>query len=105
METGHPAIHIYSGNKRFNDISNSIPGITNRVLSKELKHLEENFLISRTIIPSYPIKIEYAITDYCLTTHRVAGPMEEWGKNHLKQLTANNHTHSDPNNQKTATSE
>lgn len=90
-------LSIYSGNKRFNDISNSIPGITNRVLSKELKHLEENLLVSRTIIPSYPVKIEYAITDYCLTTHQVAAPMEEWGKNHLKQLKANSHPQGDLN--------
>ncbi|CAM4415894.1 transcriptional regulator, HxlR family [Pedobacter westerhofensis] len=74
-------LSIYSGNKRFNDIAGSIPGITNRVLSKELKHLEENLLISRTIIDDYPVRIEYAITDYCLTTHKVAPPMEEWGKN------------------------
>ena len=40
-------LSVYEGNKRFNDILHSIPGITNRVLSKELKHLEEhgqNFL-------------------------------------------------------------
>ncbi len=81
-------LSIYSGNKRFNDIAGSIPGITNRVLSKELKHLEENLLVSRTVIPDYPVKIEYAITDYCLTTHLVAAPMEEWGKNHVRKLKA-----------------
>lgn len=79
-------LSIYSGNKRFNEIANSIPEITNRVLSKELKHLEENLLISRTIIDDYPVRIEYAITDYCLTTHKVAAPMEEWGKNHIKKI-------------------
>lgn len=79
-------LSIYSGNKRFNDIANSIPEITNRVLSKELKHLEENMLISRTIIDDYPVRIEYAITEYCLTTHLVAAPMEEWGKNHRKKI-------------------
>ena len=42
-------LSIYSGNRRFNDIANSIPQITNRVLSKELKHLEQNLMIRRTI--------------------------------------------------------
>jgi len=79
-------LSIYNGNKRFNDIANSIPGITNRVLSKELKHLEENLLISRTVIDDYPIRIEYKITSYCLTTEQVAAPMEKWGKNHSKML-------------------
>ena len=79
-------LSIYSGNKRFNDISNSIPQITNRVLSKELKHLEENLLISRTVIDDYPVRIEYTITPYCLSTEEVAGPMEKWGKNHIRKL-------------------
>lgn len=79
-------LSIYSGNKRFNDIAGSIPGITNRVLSKELKHLEENLLINRTVIDDYPVRIEYTITDYCLTTDQVAAPMEKWGKIHQKKL-------------------
>lgn len=79
-------LSIYSSNKRFNDIAGSIPGITNRVLSKELKHLEQNLLISRTVINDYPVRIEYAITDYCLTTVEVAAPLEKWGKNHRKKL-------------------
>lgn len=79
-------LSIYSGNKRFNDIAGSIPGITNRVLSKELKHLEENLLISRDVINDYPVRIEYTITDYCLTTKEVAAPLEKWGKTHRKKL-------------------
>ncbi|CAM4416713.1 transcriptional regulator, HxlR family [Pedobacter westerhofensis] len=79
-------LSIYEGNKRFNDIATSIPNITNRVLSKELKHLEENLLINRTIVSDYPIKIEYDVTDYCYSIGLVVKPMEEWGKNHRKKL-------------------
>jgi DNA-binding HxlR family transcriptional regulator len=79
-------LSIYMGNKRFNDVANSVPGITNRVLSKELKHLEENLLISRKVIDDYPVRIEYAITLYCLTTEEVAAPMERWGRNHKKKI-------------------
>ncbi|HEY0273631.1 MAG TPA: helix-turn-helix domain-containing protein [Chitinophaga sp.] len=79
-------LSIYGGNKRFNDILNSLPKITNRVLSKERKHLEENLLITRTIVSEYPVKIEYAVTVYCLSIHTVAKSMEEWGKNHEKQI-------------------
>ncbi|RZJ66189.1 MAG: transcriptional regulator [Flavobacterium sp.] len=79
-------LSIYDGNKRFNDIATSIPNITNRVLSKELKHLEENLLISRAIVSRYPIKIEYTVTDYCFSIGQVVKPMEEWGKNHMKKI-------------------
>ena len=79
-------LSIYSGNTRFNDILNSIPNITNRVLSKELKHLEENLLIRRELIDGYPVKIEYTITEYCLSINDVAKSMEKWGNAHRNKL-------------------
>ena len=79
-------LSIHSGNRRFNDIAASIPRITNRVLSKELKHLEENLLISRTVVDDYPVRIEYTVTDYCLSIDKVAKPMEEWGRSHHEKI-------------------
>lgn len=79
-------LSIYKGNRRFNDIANSIPKITNRVLSKELKHLEDNLLIKRTIITDYPIKIEYAVVDYTFSLHDIIKPMETWGKQHKEKI-------------------
>ena len=79
-------LSIYEGNKRFNDIVASIPKITNRVLSKELKHLEENLLINRTVMDGYPVRIEYTVTDYCFKIEEVVKPMEEWGKDHKKKI-------------------
>jgi DNA-binding HxlR family transcriptional regulator len=79
-------LSVYSGNKRFNDIANSIPKITNRVLSKELRHLEENLMIKRTVVDDYPVRIEYTVTDYCLSIETVAKPMENWGKAHNKRI-------------------
>lgn len=79
-------LSIYCGNRRFNDILASIPRITNRVLSKELKHLEENLLISRTVVSEYPVRIEYALTEYCLSIDKIAKPMEEWGIDHKKKI-------------------
>jgi len=83
-------LSIYSGNKRFNDISNAIPKITNRVLSKELKHLEENLLIKRTVMDDYPVRIEYAVTEYAFDLEEIIKPMESWGKKHKKRITENN---------------
>ncbi|WP_228428888.1 winged helix-turn-helix transcriptional regulator [Chryseobacterium indoltheticum] len=79
-------LSIYSGNNRFNDISNSIPKITNRVLSKELKHLEESLLIKRAIIEDYPVRIEYSVTDYSFGLEEVVKPMENWGKKHKNKI-------------------
>ena len=82
-------ISIYHGNKRFNEILSSIPKITNRVLSKELKHLEANFLISRQIYDEYPARIEYTLTDYCNSVTEVLESMEKWGKQHCEKIKTN----------------
>lgn len=79
-------ISVYHGNKRFNEILSSIPRITNRVLSKELRHLEENELISRKVYDDYPARIEYTLTDYCHTVTDVLISMEKWGKQHRERI-------------------
>lgn len=79
-------ISIHHGNNRFNEILSSIPKITNRVLSKELKHLEENELVSRKVYDDYPARIEYTLTNYCHSITEVLEAMERWGKQHRERI-------------------
>lgn len=79
-------IAIKHGNHRFKDIKNFVPKITNRVLSAELKSLEANKLITRTIYDTSPIIVEYKITEYAQTVKEVVNTMGEWGENHRKKL-------------------
>ncbi|WP_312285876.1 winged helix-turn-helix transcriptional regulator [Chryseobacterium gleum] len=53
---------ICNGNRRFRKIERSIPGITTRMLSKELKEMELNKLVKRTVYPEIPVLIEYEPT-------------------------------------------
>lgn len=79
-------IAIYHENIRFNEIKKAIPNITNRVLSKELKHLEENLLVKRSVYDDYPARVEYTLTDYCYTLTDLLKLMEDWGKEHRKKI-------------------
>jgi DNA-binding HxlR family transcriptional regulator len=79
-------ISINHGKNRFKDIQSNIPKITNRVLSKELKDLEANKMITRTVYDTSPVSIEYKVTQYCLTIKPVIEMMTEWGKNHRKKI-------------------
>lgn len=78
---------ICNGNKRFREIERSIPGITTRMLSKELKELEMNKLITRTVYPDTPILIEYESTAYCKTFSPIILEMIKWGIEHRKVVT------------------
>lgn len=75
------------GNKRFRDIQRSIPGITTRMLSRNLRELEENQLITRTVYPDSPVLVEYEITEYIKEYGLLIHEMIEWGKKHRNIIT------------------
>lgn len=77
---------ICNGNKRFRDIERSIPGITTRMLSRELKELEANMIINRTVTPTTPVSVEYSSTEYCLSFGGIILEMIKWGKEHREKI-------------------
>ena len=77
---------ICNGNKRFREIERSIPGITTRMLSKELKEMEMNKLITRTVYPDTPVLVEYSPTAYCKTFGHIIQAMIDWGRAHRKVI-------------------
>lgn len=77
---------LCNGNKRFRDIERSIPGITTRMLSRELKEMEANQLLIRTVIPDTPVLVEYTVTDYCHSFGKIILEMIIWGKEHREKL-------------------
>ena len=77
---------ICNGNRRFREIERSIPGITPRMLSRELKEMEANKLLKRTVISTSPKMVEYSPTDYCQSFGDVILHMIKWGKDHRKKI-------------------
>lgn len=77
---------MYEGTNRFRDIQRSVQNITTRVLSKELKELEANKLIIRTVYDTSPVSIEYTLTPYSYTLKSVVDEMINWGQLHRKKI-------------------
>src|ERR1700761_4560581 len=77
---------ICNGNHRFREIERSIPGITTRMLSRELKDMEANKIIKRTVIPTTPVTVEYSATDYCFSFGDIILEMIKWGKDHREKI-------------------
>tara|TARA_R110002051_G_scaffold15064_2_gene47636 strand:+ start:28254 stop:28592 length:339 start_codon:yes stop_codon:yes gene_type:complete len=73
---------ICNGNRRFREIERSIPGITTRMLSKELKEMELNKLVTRNVYPETPVLIEYIPTEHCRTFGSIILEMINWGKHY-----------------------
>jgi DNA-binding HxlR family transcriptional regulator len=79
-------ISVMTGNERFTDIQESIPGLTPKVLAKELKDLEQHKLIKRVIIDEYPIKITYKPEPYANTLTPIIESLKAWGLNHREKI-------------------
>lgn len=77
---------LCNGNSRFREIERSIPGITTRMLSRELKDMEANQLIKRTVDPDIPSMIAYSPTDYCRSFGDIILEMIKWGKAHRELI-------------------
>ena len=72
--------------RRFSDILNDIEGISNRMLSKELKELEINKLVKRTILDTQPISVQYELTKHGSTLKTIIDNLTDWGKKHRKEI-------------------
>ena len=79
-------ISIWEGNKHFREIERSIPKLSTKVLAKELKELELNKLIARTVIDDYPVRTEYTITEHAKTLQQVIEALRDWGLRHRREI-------------------
>ncbi|MCF2444038.1 helix-turn-helix transcriptional regulator [Dyadobacter sp. CY345] len=75
--------------RRFSDILNDVVGISNKMLSKELKELEINKLIVRTVLDTHPVTVQYELTKHGKTLKTIIDNLTEWGKEHRKEIIGN----------------
>jgi DNA-binding HxlR family transcriptional regulator len=79
-------LSLSNGNKRFKQISKEVAGITDKMLSKELKLLESNKLIKRTVYDTFPPTVEYSITEHGKSIESVLESLYHWGQKHRKEV-------------------
>jgi DNA-binding HxlR family transcriptional regulator len=79
-------VSIISGNTRFREIQRSIPKLSTKVLSSELRLLEQNRLVKRTVYDDIPVSIIYEPTDYARTLDTAIKEIIKWGKRHKNMV-------------------
>ena len=72
------------GKKRFKEMEREITRITPRMLSKELRDLEANGIVRRTVYDSIPVTVEYELTKSGHSFQKVLDVMLEWGLEHRR---------------------
>jgi len=77
---------LITGKKRFKEMERGIPKITARMLSKELKELEVNQLVKRTVYDTTPVTVEYELTSYGTSLQDVLTALRDWGIKHRSRI-------------------
>ncbi|MDI9862780.1 helix-turn-helix domain-containing protein [Flectobacillus sp. DC10W] len=76
----------YYNKRRFSDILNDVNGISNKMLSKELKELETNKIIKRTVLETQPITVQYELTEHGKTLQTIIRNLTDWGRRHRREI-------------------
>lgn len=72
-------LHLYQGDKRYSALARLLTDISERMLSKQLKELEEDGLIIRTVFPEVPPRVEYRLSDLGKEIHPILKAMYRGG--------------------------
>lgn len=70
-------MNLANGSRRFNQLRRDIPGISQRMLTRTLRGLERDGLVDRTVTPSVPVRVDYALTPL---GHSLRNPVESLGR-------------------------
>lgn len=77
--------HLMSSTLRFGELSKLIPQATPKMLTQQLRELEEDKLLVRTVYPVVPPKVEYALSDLGRSIRPILEAMYVWGADYLQQ--------------------
>ena len=67
---------------RFNELHKSLEGISQKVLTESLRSMEADGIITRTVYPEVPPRVEYALSDLVESMRPILNSMQEWGENY-----------------------
>lgn len=76
---------LLGGTKRFGELKNSLSSISQKVLTQNLREMEENKIIVRKVFPEVPPKVEYSLTELGFSLKPILDSMYNWGEDYKKE--------------------
>lgn len=77
-----------NGTQRFGVLRKLMPGITEKMLSQQLREMEGDGIVERKVYATIPPKVEYSLTDYGRSLKRALNALGDWGKQHMVRIGA-----------------
>jgi DNA-binding HxlR family transcriptional regulator len=78
--------HLLSGTQRFGELRRRMPGITQRMLTKQLRALEQDNLVIRKVYAEVPPRVEYTVSEIGESLRPVIEILKQWGETHRARL-------------------
>ena len=75
---------LLPGVKRFGELQRALQGITQKMLTQQLREMEQHGIVHRQVYPEIPPKVEYSLTPLGESLQPILNAMHEWGAKHLK---------------------
>lgn len=81
--------HLLDGTRRFNELRRLLPKVTQRMLTRQLREMEMDKIVKRTVYPEVPPRVEYSLTEFGRTLEPILRSLQKWGTQYLQQITDN----------------
>jgi DNA-binding HxlR family transcriptional regulator len=78
--------YLWDEIKRFSELKRAIPGITQRMLSQQLRELERDGVVTRKVYAQVPPRVEYGMTEFGRTLEPILKLMCKWGEEHARRI-------------------
>ncbi|MEV4887973.1 helix-turn-helix domain-containing protein [Nonomuraea sp. NPDC055795] len=79
---------LAGGSQRYSDLARTIAGVSQKMLTQTLRSLERDGLVSRTLTPSVPVRVDYELTDLGRTLLPIVAAIKEWAEAHIEDVQA-----------------
>ena len=79
---------LADGPRRHGQLRTRIAGVSQKMLTQTLRELERDGLVTRTVTPSVPVRVDYALTPLGRTLVPVLGALKDWSETHIEQVLA-----------------
>lgn len=77
---------LMEGTKRFGELKKSVTNISQKVLTSNLREMENSGLLTRKVFPEVPPRVEYTLTEIGLSLKNVLNEMDRWGEDYKRKI-------------------
>lgn len=77
---------LANGPRRYSELSRELAGVSQKMLTQTLRRLERDGLLTRSVTPSVPVRVDYELTELGHTLHAAIHPLKAWAETHMDQV-------------------